>query len=119
MENGQERQALNNFDRQIGALTGLPDVAHTKPATLRVVPLLGIGSHLYAVQTFRQREAGDSIFIEHVSDGGTVRIVLPPAVADCIARQREQLTSKTRSRAAKLVAADRMARGIKPGFLKK
>lgn len=111
--------SLNNFDRQLGALNGLPDVAQTKPTVIRVVPPLGLGSHLYIVQTFRQKESGDTIFLETTSEDGTTRLVIPPAVADCIARQRDQITGKVRSRAAKAVAADRKARGIKPGFMKK
>jgi hypothetical protein len=107
------------FDRTIGALDGLPDVAHSKVAVRRVIPLLGIGgTQLYVVQTYRQKEQGDTIFLEHVSDTGTVRLVIPPHVSSVIARQREQLTAKTRSKAAKAVAQARKERGDVPAFLK-
>jgi hypothetical protein len=106
------------FDRLLGALHGLPDVATTKPATVRaVVPMVG-ASQLYIVQTFRQRETGDTIFLECVSQNGTVRIAIPPQVSDAIARQRDVLTGKTRSKAAKTVAQARKDRGELPGFLK-
>lgn len=110
---------LSYFDRAIGSLHGLPDVVSTKATTLRVVPTFGLGTYLYAVQTFRQRDLGDTIFLEHVSENGTVRLVIPSAVADVIARQRDQLTSKTRSRAGKQRAEDMKARGELPGFMRK
>jgi len=112
--------ADNIFDKTLGALHGLPDVLNTRPTTLRTVPPFGIGgTFLYAVQTYRQTGEGDTIFLEYVSDQGTVRVVIPPTVAEVIARQREQLTDKARSRAAKRAAEDRKARGIVPAFLRK
>ena len=110
---------VDAFDRTIGALHGLPDVAFTKTAVSRVVPPLGVGgTQLYVVQTYRQKEQGDTIFLEHVSETGTVRLVIPPKVSAVIARQREQLTAKTRSKAAKAVAQERKERGEVPAFLK-
>jgi len=70
------------------------------------------------VQTYRQKEEGGTIFLEHVSETGTVRLVTPPQVAAVIARQREQLTAKTRSKAAKAVAQERKERGELRAFLK-
>lgn len=109
---------LSYFDRAIGSLHGLPDVVSTKATTLRVVPTFGLGTYLYAVQTFRQRDIGDTIFLEHVSEHGTVRLVIPPQVADVIARQRDQLTSKVRRRAGIRIAEERKEKGLKPAFLK-
>ena len=107
------------FDRTIGALHGLPDVITTKTSVSRLVPPFGIGgTQLYVVQTYRQKEQGDTIFLEHVSETGTVRLVIPPQVAAVIARQRDQLTAKTRSKAAKAVAQERKERGEIPAFLK-
>jgi len=109
----------NLFDRTIGALHGLPDIATVKPATLRiVVPMTG-DSQVFIVQTFRQREVGDTIFLETISaEGAPVRIAIPPAVSDAIARQREALTGKSRSKAAKANAQARKDRGLEPGFMK-
>lgn len=118
MSNEKENPTLSYFDRAIGNLHGVPDVVSTKATTLRVVPMFGLGSHTYIVQTFRSREAGDTVFLEITSEQGATRIVIPPAVADCIARQRDQLTSKSRSRAGKRIAEDLARRGIKPGFMK-
>jgi hypothetical protein len=114
----KDNGTLSYFDRLIGTLHGLPDVISTKATTMRVVPTFGIGTFLYAIQTFRQRDSGDTIFLEQISDSGTVRIAIPPDVADVIARQRDQLTTKSRSRAGKRVAEDMKSRGIKPGFLR-
>jgi len=122
--NREDRQTGNApyvdaFDRTIGLLHGLPDVTLVKTSVTRVVPPFGVGgTQLYVVQTYRQREQGDTIFLEHVSETGTVRLVIPPQVSAVIARQREQLTAKTRSKAAKAVAQERKERGEMPAFLK-
>ena len=121
--NREDRQTGNApyvdaFDRTIGLLHGLPDVTEVKTSVTRVVPPFGVGgTQLYVVQTYRQREQGDTIFLEHVSETGTVRLVIPPQVSAVIARQREQLTAKTRSKAAKAVAQGRKERGEIPAFL--
>lgn len=119
MDDHKPNPALNYFDRMSGTLHGLPDVVHTRPTTTRVVPPLGLGTHTYIVQTFRQSEEGDVIFLEVASEGNITRIVIPPAIAETIARQRDQLTFQSRSRAGKRRAEDRKSRGLKPGFMKK
>lgn len=88
---------------------------------IRDTPLFGVGSGTttFIVQTIRQKDVGDFTFIEAVSDEETIRIVLPPKVSATIARQRDGLSAKSRSRAARAVADDRKARGIQPGFLKR
>jgi hypothetical protein len=109
---------LSNFDRTIGLLHGLNDVTQTKPSTIQVVPAFGIGTQLFIVQTFRQREMGDTIFLQCVSEGQTIRMVVPPQVSDAIARQRDQITGRVRSKAAKATAQARKDAGLKPGFMK-
>ena len=122
--NREDRQTgtapyVDAFDRTIGLLHGLPDVTEVKTSVTRVVPPFGVGgTQLYVVQTYRQKEQGDTIFLEHVSETGTVRLVIPPQVSAVIARQREQLTAKTRSKAATAVAQERKERGEIPAFLK-
>ena len=114
-------ETISNYDRLLGELHGLPDVTHTKPSTVRsVTQFLGMAhASTFIVQTYRQKEIGDTIFLECVDEEGTKRIPIPPAVADTIARQREALTSKTRSKAAKIAAQDRKDRGELPGFMRK
>jgi hypothetical protein len=113
-----DEKQTSNFDRIMGGLHGIPDVVSVKPANIRVINPFGIGAQMYIVQTFRQKDQGDTIFLENVSDQGTIRLVIPASVADTIARQREALSAKTRSKAAKALAEDRKARGIKPGFMR-
>lgn len=104
----------STYDRMIGALEGLPDVIKVRPTTVRTtIPLLGL-SQTFIIHTVRQKDKGDTIFLETVSREGAIRIALPPQVADAIARQREALTSKSRSKAARQVASDRKAAGVVP-----
>lgn len=124
----ESKPTLSYFDRMVGTLHELPDVVKVKATTMRIVPTFGMGTYVYVVQTFRQKEIGDTIFLESVSESGTVRLVIPPAVANVIARQRDQLSKRSRSKASRQVIvptfgmgtmADRMARGEKPGFMKR
>src|SRR2546423_15059292 len=98
----------------ISALEGLPDVVKVKATTVRTVtPLIG-ASQTFIVQTVRQRDVGDHVFLEIVDAGGAVRVVMPPAVADCISRQRDALAKKVRSKVAKRLAQERKDRGELP-----
>lgn len=118
-ENGSSQAMPDYYDRQLGQLHDLPDVVKTKPSTIRTVPPMGVGgTQVWVIQTYRQRERGDTIFLEVIGNAGATRLVIPPQVAGLIARQHDSLTSKVRSRAAKATAEDLKARGIKPGFLR-
>jgi hypothetical protein len=109
----------DTFDRLIGALHGLPDVVTTKPSTIRtLVPLLG-SAQTFIVQTYRQRDQGDTIFLECVHGDGSFRLAIPPKVAEAIARQHDALTDKARSKAAKAAAQERKDRGEQPAFLRR
>lgn len=118
----------SSFDRAIGSLDGLPGVSSTRPTTVRSTTTLIGSAQTFIIQTYRQREepAGDSqpsrsqdyVFIEYIGAEGSLRLVLPPEAALTIARQRQALTDRARSRSAKASAADRKRRGIKPaGFM--
>lgn len=114
-----EDKMPDTFDRLLGGLEGLPDVVATKASTVRtLVPILG-SAQTWIVQTYRQKDLGDTVFLECVHADGSFRLAIPPKVTEVIARQRDQLTDKSRSKAAKAVAQDRKARGIKPAFLRK
>jgi hypothetical protein len=109
---------IDHFDRMIGALHGIPDVLNVKPTTIvAVIPMVG-SARTYIIQTYRQKEQGDTIFLQEVGPDGSIRIALPPQVADAIARQRAALTDRARSRAAKDVADERKKAGIVPAFLR-
>lgn len=110
--------AVDHFDRYYGALDGLPDTIKTGASTIiSSTPLLGL-TQTFIVQTVRQKDVGDSIFVQYVDGAGSKRLVIPPRVAEAIARQRDALTDKSRSKAAKALAQERKARGEVPGFLR-
>lgn len=112
-----ERTALGDvFDRKIRNMTGAPDCCCTKATTVRAVSKVLELSQTFIVQTYRQREEGDTVFIEYIGKEGSMRLPLPPEVTEVIARQRDALTTMARKRHAKAAALDRKARGIKPAF---
>jgi hypothetical protein len=120
-DNYDRDRVVEDFDRQLGSLHGLPGVTSTRQATVRHVGLTE--SSTYIIQTFRQREpvveegdkpkpARDTIFLEYIGPGGkSLRLVLPPGVADVIARQRDQLTTVSRKKGAQQAVAMRRERG--------
>lgn len=112
-------RTVSEFDRILGALHGLPDVTPSKLAQRQIVPPFGINSSLYIVQTYRQRDKGDTIFIQVGEGDRLTRIAIPPEVAEIIARQREQLTAKVRSKVSKAAMQARKDRGEVVGFQKK
>jgi len=95
-----EHQSISPFDRLLGELVGLNEVTHTAPTTKVVANI--IGAQTFIVQTFRIHDKGDTIFLQYVSGDNDkpIRIPIPPAVADVIARQREALTTKSRRKGA-------------------
>lgn len=117
----EKYKTVDKFDRMHGSMAGRSDVTRTRPSIVAVhTPLIG-ATQTYIVETMRshdEKDGGDTVFIQYVDDLGAVRLYLPPAVADCIARQRDALTTKTRKRIGKQTAASLKARGIKPGFMK-
>jgi hypothetical protein len=71
----------------------------------------------WIVRTIRV-DGADVIFLQHVDANGGHQWVLPPEVTAAIARQREGITAKVRTRGAKKAAATRAANGVKPAFRK-
>lgn len=86
--------------------------------TTVTVPTIAHGVATYTIQTFRKPEAGDDIFIIIAGPEGLQRIHLPARVANAIAAQREALTARSRSRAAKDRADKDKAAGVVPGFMR-
>ena len=65
-----ERKALGDvFDRTIQSMNGLPDVLITKATTVRSLSSVLELSQTFIVQTYRQRDEGDTIFIEYIGMG--------------------------------------------------
>jgi hypothetical protein len=96
------------FDRAYGQAQGF---AHAGPSTKTEANLMGIGGvRSYIVETFRVPEVGDIVFVTITGPEGLQRVHLPPSVSTIIARQREALTTKIRSRSAKArYQADKLA----------
>lgn len=122
-EKNADERTVEAFDYELGQLHGLPGVTSTKQATVRHVGL--VESSTWIVQTFRKRDiaedaeraapAKDTIFLEFIgARGRALRLVIPPPVADVIARQREALVTKNRLAGAKQAAATRKERGYAP-----
>jgi hypothetical protein len=117
-EQPQQYRSVDKFDRMMGAMVNLPDVTHTKPSTVVAVsPLIG-EAQTFILQTFRQADIGDTIFLQYMDGDSKVRLAIPPKAADAIARQRDALTTKVRKKVAKEQAQARKARGERPAFLK-
>lgn len=110
-------RTVDKFDRMLSSLEGQRDTTKSKPSTV-VVNSPVIGVQTFIVQTVREPEKGDTVFIQYVDDGGSVRMVLPPGAVNAIIRQRDSLTTKVRKRVGKDSAAARKARGELPGFMK-
>lgn len=113
-------QMPDTFDRLLGQLQGLPETTQVKPATIQVLPPLGVGgTQTYIVQTIRQRDFGDFTFIQYVNNEGAQRMILPPEVTALVNRQRDSISARNRRKGAKQAAQTRKDRGIVPGFLKR
>lgn len=113
-----DEQKPKTYDRMMAALDGMPDVTKSKTTPVRVLtPLIG-NVETFIVQTFRHRDAGDTIFIEHTGPDGFERYYLPPAVVKVLMRHRDHLETQNRRKAGKAVAEDRKAQGLEPAFLR-
>lgn len=115
-------RTISIYDRMRGGLQGV--AMFTKPTTLQTVEPVTGKAVTFIVETARQsvdegnNKQGDTIFVQCMNEDGVVRLALPPKVANAIARQRESLTARARSKAAQIVAKARKERGELPGFLR-
>ncbi len=112
-------KTVTPFDRAIGALAKLPDVTSVKATTIVTTsPIIG-EAQTFIIQTYRQRDVGDTIFLQYIDAAGSQRIAIPPEAAAAIARQYDALGAKNRKRAARQRAAADKAQGVVPGFMRK
>ncbi len=105
------------FDKLLSRLMGLPNGAHTQPAVVQAMDFYG-HTTAFMIQTVRTDE-GVTAFVTQVNSEGSVRTILPQSVLATIDRQRAAITTKLRRRHGRRIAEERMAAGIKPGFMKK
>lgn len=109
---------ISKYDRLRGSMAEV--AMFTKPSTIKSVQNITGQAETFVIETCRYEEhGGDYVFVECVDSTGVTRLALPPRVANAIASQRDALTRRRRSQAGKRNAADRKARGILPGFMKK
>lgn len=112
-------RTISDYDRKVGELKGLPNTIHSKPATIRTtVPVIGT-PQTWVVTTVRQKEIGDTIFLELLAEGVFFRQFLPPKVCAAIRRQSDSLTDQLRKQVGKASAKARKERGEPLPFLKK
>lgn len=104
------------FDKLLSSMIGLPGGAHTKVAAVQYIDFYG-NVTTYNIQSVKTDE-GVTTFVVQADSAGAVRYILPTKVLGAIDRQRASLTKQVRSRNGKRIAEERMAAGIKPGFMK-
>jgi hypothetical protein len=68
----------------------------------------------WIVETFRI-DGAEVVFLERSSAQGGLRLVLPKEVAAALARQRDQITTRSRSKAAKRAVDTKREKGIAVG----
>ncbi len=107
------------FDRQMRSFHGLPDVVKTAPTTVRALSKFYEAAQTFIIQTVRQKDEGDTIFLEYIGAEGSLRVCLPPVVAQTLKRHFDALSTKSRSKAGKMRAEADKAAGIEPGFMQK
>jgi hypothetical protein len=114
MSDDTKFETVDEFDRLFGQLHGLPDVVSARATTITVAGLTHTTT--FIVQTIRQRNVGDTLFVQKIDKTGSVRIAFPPRVSAAIARQRESLTDTSRSKSAQRLADERKQSGVAVGF---
>jgi len=111
-----EYATVSKFDRAVAGLQGGNNLAAKATTIEHIDPIVG-EAETFIVQTIRDQQ-GDHVVIKFVDKDGVKRLILPPKVANTIVRQREALTARSRSIAAKATAKARMERGEVPGFMR-
>ena len=107
-------RVVDAFDRKRASMDGRPDVTRTRVSTIRNIdPLVG-NVTTFLIESVREKDSGDTIFIEVATQDGNQRIVIPPKAANVIARQRDSLTTRVRSKLAKAQAEQRKEDGVIP-----
>lgn len=105
---------VSAYDRAVGSLEGVPGTFKTRPSLHRLTEAITGISQTFVVTTVRHIEQGDRIFLEIIqsADQPPIRVVLPPKVANTIARQREALSKRARRAAFRARAPGGMPAGF-------
>jgi len=100
------------YDRIRAAIEGTPGFTRNQSTVQTVLPMLG-WTATYIVETVWTDE-GRWLFVQAVTEEGTVRMALPSKVADAIYRQRDAVAGKRRSAASRRTAETLKAKGVIP-----
>jgi hypothetical protein len=112
----KEYETVDRYDRIYAAMHDIALI--TKPTTIQLIQPLTGKAETFVIQTARH-EDGDYIFVQRLDENGTVRLALPPKVANAIAAQRDALTKRRRSISSRNTMRNRMESGEWTGFQKK
>jgi len=116
MEQQNGYKTISKFDKAVGGLLD-GNSLRTKPTTMEEVEKTTGEAETFIIQTVRTEE-GDSIIIKFVDVDGVKRIILPPKVSNCIARQKDSLTARARTNSSRARAKAMKESGQLPGFMK-
>lgn len=106
---------IDAFDLAFGQLDGLPDTLRTQQATVTATtPIVG-HAETFIVQTVRQVEVGDTVFLQVLSAARSLRLVIPPRVMATLARQRDSLDAKRRVAGARKAVQTKRDKGQRIG----
>ena len=100
---------LNPFDQ----LHGQPDVVSSAECSITATSLAD--SSTFIVRTLRQRDVGNLIVLQRLDRHGSIRILLPPKVAEAIALQRDELVTTAAPPTAKWPPAAQRGITVKIG----
>lgn len=112
LSNGNQYETISKFDREVGGLLAGNNL-HTKPTTIEEVNKITGEAETFIVQTIRI-EDGDHVVVKFVDKEGVKRLILPPKVANTLARHHDALSARARSNSSKAVAKERMLQGHDP-----
>lgn len=127
--NDDEPRRIDHFDRIIGSVDGRQDVVSARPSTVTtVMPIIG-RSQTYVVQTYKDPDVGNFLFLQMVDAEQGIRIAIPPKVTAAIYRQRDALVKASRRQTGRdrwanmtsqqrRAATDRLAAARKPRAVK-
>ena len=108
-----EQLPTDLFSRELRALRDDPG-AHSSTSTIQTQDFYG-NAATWVLETFRNADGKETVFIQRVDATGGQQLVLPAAVAAALARHRDQLGARARRRQGHRLVAQRLERGDKLG----
>jgi len=97
------------FSRELRSLRDNPG-AISSTSTIQTQDFYG-NAATWVLETFRDGEGREQVFLQRVDQVGGQRIVLPAAVTAALARHRDQLATRAKRRQGHRLVAQRKERG--------